>query len=52
MSHLRFRYTPSKSLLGFRTTGKVGVYDQGGFIKTLGSTHEEFTNELEELKQK
>lgn len=48
----RFRYTPSTSLFGFRTTGKVGVYDQGGFIKTSGSSQEEFINEIGELKDK
>ena len=47
-----FRYTPSNSLFGFRTTGQVGVYDLGGFIKLFGSTLEEFQNEITELKEK
>ena len=47
-----FRYTPSTSLFGFRTTGQVGVYDQGGFIKLFGSTLEQFQNEMVELKEK
>ena len=48
----RFKYTPSNSLFGFRTTGQMGVYDQGGFIKVFGSSQEEFKNEIEELKEK
>jgi hypothetical protein len=30
----------------------MDVYDQGGFIKTFGSSKEEFTNEVGELKDK
>jgi hypothetical protein len=48
----RFQYTPSKSLFGFSTTGKVGVYDQGGFVHTFGSSQEDFKHEIEELKKK
>jgi hypothetical protein len=52
MEFFRFKYTPSTSLFGFSTTGKVGVYDQGGFIKVFSSSQEEFKNEVEELKEK
>lgn len=48
----RFQHTPSKSLFSSSITGKMGVYDQGGFIKTLASSQEEFKNEIEELKEK
>jgi hypothetical protein len=39
-------------MFGFRTTGKMGVYDQGGFIKLFGSSQETFINEINELKDK
>ncbi|CAF1423747.1 unnamed protein product [Adineta steineri] len=45
-----FKYTPSTSLFGFKTTGKVGVYDQGGFTHTFGSSQEEYKNDIEKLK--
>jgi len=48
----RYKYTPSTSLFGFSTTGKIGVYDQGGFIHTFGSSEEEFKDEVIELKKK
>jgi hypothetical protein len=48
----RFKYTPSKSLFSSSVTGKMGVYDKGGFIKTFSSSQEEFKNEIEELKEK
>ncbi|CAF3530095.1 unnamed protein product [Rotaria sordida] len=46
-----FRHTPINSIIRSSTTGKVGVYDQGGFIKILGSSQEEFKNEIEALKE-
>ncbi|CAF1541141.1 unnamed protein product, partial [Rotaria sordida] len=47
-----FRHTPINSIIRSSTTGKVDVYDQGGFIKILGSSQEEFKNEIEALKEK
>jgi hypothetical protein len=48
----RYKYTPPKSLFSSSITGKVGSYDKGGFIKTFGSSQEEFIKEIEELKEK
>lgn len=50
--YFRFKHTPSKTLFSSSITGKVGVYDQGGFMKTFSSSQEEFKNEIEELKEK
>ncbi|CAF3951966.1 unnamed protein product [Rotaria sp. Silwood2] len=33
-----FKHTPSNSIIRHSTTGKVGVYDQGGFVKIFGSS--------------
>ncbi len=52
LEFFRFKYTPSKSLFSSSITGKVGVYDKGGFIKTFGSSQEQFKNEIQELKEK
>ncbi|UJR20747.1 hypothetical protein I4U23_023865 [Adineta vaga] len=46
-----FKYTPSTSLFGFTTTGRVGEYDQGGYVHTFASSQEEFKNEIAELKE-
>lgn len=48
----RFKYTPHNSIIRSSTTGKVGVYDEGGFIKIFSSSQEEFKNEVEQLKEK
>jgi hypothetical protein len=48
----RYKYTSTKSLFKSSITGKVGSYDQGGFIKIFGSSQEEFKREIEELKEK
>ncbi|CAF3528019.1 unnamed protein product [Rotaria sp. Silwood1] len=45
-----FKYTPSLSWFGLTTTGQVSVYDQGGYIKTFGSTQDKFIKDIEELK--
>jgi len=47
-----FKYSPPRSLFSSSLTGKVGVYDKGGFIKTFSSSQEEFKNEIEQLKEK
>ncbi|CAF0976109.1 unnamed protein product [Adineta ricciae] len=46
-----FKYSPSTSLFGFRTTGKVGEYDQGGYVHTFGSSQDEFKSQIAELKE-
>ncbi|UJR28851.1 hypothetical protein I4U23_010075 [Adineta vaga] len=46
-----FKYTPSTSWFGLSTTGRVSVYDQGGYTKTFAATAAEFTAEIEDLKQ-
>ncbi|CAF2097381.1 unnamed protein product [Rotaria magnacalcarata] len=46
-----FKYTPHNSIVRSSTTGKVGVYDEGGFMKIFGSSQEEFKREVEELKE-
>ena len=48
----RYKYTPSKSIFKSSITGKVGSYDQGGFVKIFSSSQEEFKREIEELKEK
>ncbi|CAF4557671.1 unnamed protein product, partial [Rotaria socialis] len=45
-----FKYTPHNSIVRSSTTGKVGVYDEGGFMKIFGSSQEEFKREVNELK--
>ncbi|CAF0862510.1 unnamed protein product [Rotaria sordida] len=49
-SHEAFKYTPSMSWFGLSTTGQVSIYDQGGYIKTFNSTQDQFTKDIEELK--
>ena len=51
-SGFRYQHSPSKSLFSSSITGRVGVYDKGGFIKTFSSSQEEFKKEVEELKEK
>lgn len=47
---LRFEYTPSTSWFGLSSTGQVSVYDQGGYIQTFGSTEQNFSDTIQELK--
>lgn len=52
MDGFRYKHSPSKSLFSSSITGRVGVYDKGGFIKTFSSSQEEFKKEVDELKEK
>ena len=48
----RFKYTPAESWFGLSTTGRVSIYDQGGFIQNLADTQQKYFEQIQYLKDK